>query len=461
MNSDKPREECGIFGIYDPHGNGDIAANVYFGLMALQHRGQESCGIAVNNDRDITYRKGLGLVNEVFNPSFFEELKGDMAIGHVRYSTHGDGRAENAQPLVLNYIKGIFAVAHNGNILNYDELKEEYSQSGSIFQTTIDSEIIAYTIAKERVHSRSVEEAVSFAMKKLKGAYSLVVMSPQKVIAARDPWGFRPLCVGKTKNGAYVFASESCALDAVDATLVRDVLPGEVVMIKRGKDELISDTTNCNKYKSTMCIFEYIYFARPDSIIGGQFVQEARRRAGGYLAKQAPVPADIVIGVPDSGISAAKGYSTESGIPLEEGFVKNRYIARTFIRPTQASRESAVRVKLNPLRERIAGKRVVMVDDSIVRGTTCKRIVNLLKKAGAAEVHVRICAPPFLNPCYFGTDIPSEKELIAHQYTLDETRRYINADSLEYLSLENLPKIAPDAKTDFCTACFSNDYPVS
>ncbi|MDR3091679.1 MAG: amidophosphoribosyltransferase [Clostridiales bacterium] len=462
-------EECGIFGIYDYSG-GHAAAAAFFGLVALQHRGQESCGIAVNNAREIEYYKNVGLVNDVFDTDKINALQGDIAVGHARYSTYGGGGVRNAQPLVLNYVKGTLAVAHNGNIINSDELKREYEKTGAIYQTTADSEIIAYTIAKQRLNTGSIEDAVAASMKILKGAYSLIVMSPQKLIAARDPWGFRPLCMGRTESGSVVFASESCALDAVGASFERDIMPGEVVAVKRPRitgaecpcserPDIKVNRDNCRE-NSHLCIFEYIYFARPDSVIEGQFVQEARREAGRLLAAQMPVEADIVIGVPDSGLGAARGYSLASGILMEEGFMKNRYITRTFIRPTQQSREAAVRLKLNPIRPHVENKRVIMVDDSIVRGTTSKRIVRLLRNAGAKEVHVRISAPPFLNPCYFGTDIPSKKDLIAYSHNIDEIRDYIEADTLCFLSIENLYKIAPNARTGFCSGCFSGEYPV-
>lgn len=448
-------EECGLFGIYNREGG--CAQDAYYGLMSLQHRGQESCGIAVNENRDITHYKDNGLVNEVFSEDRLEALKGTMAVGHVRYGTAGGQKRENAQPLVLNYVKGNLAIAHNGNLVNADELKKEYERTGAIYQTSSDTEVIAYTIARQRLNCHNIETAISKSMSILRGAYSLVVMSPQKLIAARDPWGFRPLCFGR-KGDAIVFASESCGLDAVDAVFERDLEPGEVIVVEDGKMSSIRD--NCGG-KSHLCIFEYIYFARQDSIICGQFVNEARRIAGMYLAKEHPVDADIVIGVPDSGIPSGFGYAAESGIRYSEGFAKNRYVTRTFIRPNQASRERAIKAKLNPLKEYISGKRVVMVDDSIVRGTTTKHIVGLLKDVGAKEVHVRISAPPFMNPCYFGTDIPSSKELVATHYSVKETAKLINADSLGYLSLESLHKIAPNAKTGFCDACLTGNYPVN
>lgn len=447
-------EECGVFGIYDPAG--DPAATTYYGLVSLQHRGQEGCGIAVNRDREIYHYKDRGLVNEVFNEDVLAKLKGRMAIGHVRYSTAGGKTRENVQPLVLRYIKGSLAISHNGNVTNTAEIKKELEHNGAIFQTTSDTEIIAYLIARERIDTPSIEEAVKKAMQRLKGAFSLLVMSPNKLIAARDPWGFRPLSMGRRDN-AIIFASETCAFDAVDAHWERDILPGEVVTVENG--EIRSDKELCGN-SSHLCIFEHIYFARPDSIIENEVVHECRKRAGAFLAQQAPVDADIVIGVPDSGLSAAQGYAEYSGIPEDTGFIKNKYIARTFIKPTQNQRETAVKMKLNVLKSAVNGKRVVMVDDSIVRGTTSGRIVKMLRDAGAKEVHVRISSPPFTHPCFFGTDVPSRDQLIANKMSIEETAKYIDADSLEYLSLENLHKIAPNSSCGFCDACFTGEYPV-
>lgn len=451
----KLHEECGVFGIYDPEGN--PAVTTYYGLVALQHRGQEGCGIAVNRDREIYHYKDQGLVNEVFNEEKLEKLKGRMAIGHVRYSTAGGSLRENVQPLVLRYIKGQLAISHNGNITNASEIRTKLERNGAIFQTTADTEIIAYLIARERINSGSIEKAVKNAMKLLKGAFSLIVMSPNKMVAARDPWGFRPLSMGRRDN-AIIFSSETCAFDAIDAEFIRDITPGEIITIENG--EVRSDTELCGEKKTSLCIFEHIYFARPDSSIAGEVVHECRKRAGAFLAKQSPVEADIVIGVPDSGLSAAQGYSEESGIPIDTGFIKNKYIARTFIKPTQTDREIAVKLKLNVLKSAVNGKRVIMVDDSIVRGTTSQRIVQLLRDAGAREVHVRISAPPFTWPCFFGTDIPDRDQLIANSHTVEETAEIINADSLDYLSIENLHKIAPGSSCSFCDACFTGNYNV-
>ena len=451
-------EECGVFGAYDFDGE-DVASTIYYGLFALQHRGQESCGIAVSDTNGpkgkVMSYKDMGLVNEVFNPENLEKLKGNIGVGHVRYSTAGSSVRENAQPLVLNYVKGTLGMAHNGNLLNAVELREELSYTGAIFQTTIDSEVIAYLIARERLKVGTVEEAVKNAMLKIKGAYSLVVMSPRKLIGARDPFGFKPLCIGKRDN-TYFLSSETCALDTVGAEFVRDVLPGEVVTITSKGIE--SDTSLCQK-NTARCIFEYIYFARPDSKIDGMGVYESRINAGRILAKTHPVDADLVVGVPESGNPAALGFSLESGIPYGNAFIKNNYVGRTFIKPKQAQRESSVKVKLNVLKEAVAGKRVVMIDDSIVRGTTSARIVNLLKNSGAKEVHVRISSPPFKHPCYFGSDIPSEDQLIATGKTVDEICKIIGADSLGYLEVDRLSEMIC-GRTGFCDACFTGNYPM-
>lgn len=439
---DSIHEECGVFGIYDLDGN-DIASTIYYGLFALQHRGQESCGIAVSDTAgpkgQVKLTKGMGLVNEVFTHDELMSLKGNIGVGHTRYSTAGSSTRENAQPLVLNYVKGILGLAHNGNLINALELRKELEYTGAIFQTTIDSEVIAYHIARERVKTSSVEEAVKNAMKKILGAYSLIVMSPRKLIGARDPFGFKPLCIGKRDN-AYILASETCALDTVGATFVRDVEPGEIVTIT--EKGIQSDKSLClSRHKEARCVFEYIYFARPDSIIDGVSVYHSRIMAGKYLAIDSPVEADIVVGVPESGNAAALGYSLQSGIPYGTAFVKNSYVGRTFIKPKQSNRESSVQVKLNVLKEAVKGKRVIMIDDSIVRGTTSDRIVKMLRDAGATEVHVRVSSPPFLYECYFGTDVPSREQLIAYNRTVDEIRDIIGADTLGYLRLERLSEM--------------------
>lgn len=453
----KIKEECGVFGIAETSAC-DVASQVYFALYALQHRGQESCGIAVNDRGVITYYRDLGLVYEVFNPERLASLGGGkMAIGHVRYSTTGDVKRSNAQPLVVKHVKGPLALCHNGNITNAYDLRRRFEMNGAIFHGTNDTEVIAYLITNARLETESIEAAVEKAMYDLKGAYSLVVMSAQKLIAARDPIGFRPLCIGRTKSGGYVVASESCALDSIGAKFIRDIDPGEIVVIKDG--EIKSIRTHCADKKPHICVFEYIYIARPDSVIQGASVHEARLRAGEFLAKSHPVEADVVIGVPDSGLDAALGYSRASGIPYGVGFIKNRYVGRSFIQPTQEMRDNAVRIKLNVLKSVVDGKRVIMIDDSIVRGTTSARIVRLLRNAGATEVHVRVSSPPFTNPCYFGVDIDSREKLIACRRTLDEICKDIGADSLEYLSIDDVRRIADTESCDFCDGCFTGNYP--
>ena len=447
-------EECGVFGVYDPAG--DCARTAYYGLYALQHRGQEACGIAAINDRELSYHKDAGLVGEVFHEAVLDRLNGTMAVGHVRYSTTGGTRRENAQPLTLRYVKGTLALAHNGNLPHADQLRAQFEYQGAIFQTTSDSELIAYAIAQARLRCPSVEEAVRRALAGLRGAWSLIVMSPRKLVAARDPWGFRPLCMGR-RGDAVVFASESCALDAVGAEFERDLGPGEIVAVEDGQVRTVQGPVEGGGH---LCIFEYVYFARPDSVLCGQSVHEARRRAGRLLARERPAEADVVVGVPDSGLDAAMGYAGESGIPYGVGLVKNRYIGRTFITPGQGRREQAVRIKLGALRHCVEGKRVVLVDDSIVRGTTSRQIVSLLREAGAAEVHLRSSAPPFTAPCYFGTDIPDKEELIACRCSVEEIRARTGADSLGFLSLDALKRIAPDAACGFCDGCFTGKYPM-
>lgn len=452
-------EECGVFGLYCTDPQRSAAATVYSALFALQHRGQESAGMAINDDGVITSHKDVGLVSEVFTPQVMEHMgQGQIAVGHVRYATTGLKSRENAQPLVINHVKGSMVLAHNGNLTNAAELREKLELSGAIFHTTSDTEVIAYTITSQRLHTPSIEEAVAETMDLIQGAYSLVIMSAQKLIAARDPNGFRPLCIGTVEDG-YVFASESCALDAIGAKFVRDVEPGEIVVVD--KNGLRSITSHCNQCKSSLCVFEFIYFARPDPVMDCASVHEARLLAGAFLALEHPVQADIVIGVPDSGLDAAIGYARQSGIPYGIGFIKNKYIARTFIAPGQKSRQDKVRLKLNPIASVVKGKRVVMIDDSIVRGTTSERIVRLLREAGATEVHVRVSAPPFLHPCYFGTDIDSRDHLIACNHTPEEIAKIIGADSLGYLSVDSVHKLANGCKRTFCDGCFTGHYPVS
>ena len=454
---DKVHEECGVFGIAAPPRKQISAAHeAYVALFALQHRGQEAAGIAVNNRGVIRCHKDVGLVSQVFGQEILDGMPGSMAIGHVRYSTTGNQSRENAQPIAITHVKGNLAVAHNGNLVNAGELRRKIELGGGIFRSSNDTEVLVYTIVNERLKCGSIEQAVVNAMGVIEGAYSLVVMSPRKLIAARDPHGFRPLCIGRLDD-SYVFASETCALDALGAEFIRDVEPGEVCVVENGELRSMHCGVQC---KTSACVFEYIYFARPDSVIDGASVELARQEAGKYLSIEHPVGADVVIGVPDSGIPAAIGYAKFSGIPYGVGLIKNRYIARTFIQPGQDKRERSVRLKLNALRTAVEGKRVIMVDDSIVRGTTCARLVKLLRDAGAAEVHMRISAPPFRHPCFFGTDIPERSQLLAHGRTVEEMREIIGVDSLGFLSLEAARKIAVGCKLGFCDACFSGNYPI-
>ena len=448
-------EECGVFGVMGTEKE-NVAGIVYYGLYALQHRGQESCGIVVNDDGVFSSYKDMGLVSEVFSEDTLTHFPmGNMAVGHVRYGTTGGNTRNNCQPIEVNHQKGKMALAHNGNLTNALELRDKLELSGAIFHTTSDTETIAYTITRERLMTPSIEEAVSNTMNLLEGAYSLVLISSTKMIAARDPYGFRPLCYGKTADGAYVAASESCALSAVGAEFIRDVLPGEILVFTKNGVE--SRREHCEKQRQRTCIFEYIYFARPDSVIDGISVHESRMKAGELLAESYPQRADIVIGVPDSGLDAALGYAEKSGIPYGIGLIKNKYIGRTFISPGQNERLDKVRIKLSPIKKEIDGKRVVLIDDSIVRGTTSKRIVKLLRDAGAKEIHMRISAPPFLFPCYYGTDIDSEENLIACHHSVDEIAWMIGVDSLGYLPIEKLNKLVD--KDDYCAACFQGQYP--
>ena len=453
----KIHEECGVFGIYASE-TCNVASMTYYGLYALQHRGQDACGIVVNDGGVFTAKKDLGLVGDVFTKEALKNLgNGKLAVGHVFAGTKGSVTIFNAQPLVVNHVKGSMAVAFNGNLINKSELRTGLELQGSIFHSTGDTEVIAYEIIKERLKAPSIEHAVLGAMSKLNGAYCLVVMSPTKIVAARDPHGFRPLCYGKTQDGTYVVASESCALDAVNAKLIRDVEPGELIVIDAMGVRSMKD--HCGTEKRTSCIFEFVYNARPDSVIDGYSVHEARVEMGKYLAKRYPVDADVVISVPDSGNDAAIGYARESGIPYELGFLKNKYVGRTFIFPDQKDREDQVRKKLNPIASVVNGKRVIMVDDSIVRGTTSGRVVNLLREAGAKEVHFMVSSPPFLFPCYYGTDVPDKHMLIANQHTKEEIKNLIGVDSLNYLDLEDMKKIAlMDGKNGFCYACFDGKY---
>ncbi|MDF2890144.1 MAG: amidophosphoribosyltransferase [Clostridia bacterium] len=451
-NDDKLHEECGVIGIYEKN-NINTANLAYFGLIALQHRGQESAGIAVNNDGIITCYKEMGLVSEVFDNQILNLLKGDMCIGHVRYSTMGESFVTNAQPLVVKYKNGTIALAHNGNLVNAQALRREMEDQGMIFTTSIDSEVIASLIAKN--YTSNIEEAISKTMDKIKGAYALTIMTNEKLIGVRDKHGMRPLVLGRLGNG-YVLASETCALDTIGAEFIRDINPGEIVII----DENGVKSIQTKPEEKALCIFEYIYFARPDSVIDGLGVYGARHSAGRMLAKEQPVEADAVISVPDSGTAAAIGYSLESGIPYTVGLIKNRYIGRTFIQPSQEIRETGVTLKLNPLKEEIEGKRIVMVDDSIVRGTTSMKIVQALRAAGAKEVHVRVSSPVILHSCYFGIDTPRRDELVGATTIIEKIKEKIGADSLGYLSHNGLMQSIGSCGKGFCTACFSGKYPV-
>ncbi|MDF2614910.1 MAG: amidophosphoribosyltransferase [Clostridia bacterium] len=451
LQDDSLHEECGVIGIY--RNEKDAASLAYYGLFALQHRGQECAGIAVNDNSVVESYKGMGLVSDVFSEDTLEDLKGNIAIGHVRYSTAGDKDVRNAQPLVAKYKRGDIGLAHNGNLVNSDSIREMLEDDGVIFQTTTDSESILNLVAR---HSkRGIESGIKNTMSLLKGAYALVITTGNSLIGIRDPHGLRPLCIGKLTDG-YVFASESCALDVLDAQFIRDVEPGEIVIIDKEGMRSVEPSNWCQKH---LCVFELIYFARPDSVLDGDSVYEFRQNAGRLLAKQRKIEADMVMPVPDSGVPSAIGYAKESGIPYGEGLVKNRYIGRTFIQPTQEMRENAVKIKLSPLKHNLEGKRVIMIDDSIVRGTTCKRIVEQVRKAGAKEVHVCITSPPVQYPCYFGIDTPYREYLIGANMTVDEISNYLGADSLTYLGEEELRE-ACGHKSQFCKACFNGRYPM-
>lgn len=448
-------EECGVFGVYSPK-PGPVADLAYYGLYALQHRGQESCGIVVNDDGVFASRKDIGLVNEVFSRDDLMKFpQGRMAVAHARYGTTGGNSRANCQPIEVNHQKGKMALAHNGNLSNAYELRSELELGGAIFHTTSDTEIIAYIVTQARLNSPSIENALSSAMSRLEGAYSLVLMSAAKLLAARDPYGFRPLCYGKTLDGTYVVASESCALSAVGAKFERDILPGEILVFD--ENGVRSNRDHCGEKPRRSCIFEYIYFARPDSVIDGVSVHAARRNAGAILSKTHPVEADVVMGVPDSGIDAALGYAEASGIPYGMGFIKNKYIGRTFISPGQDKRIDQVRIKLSAISESVKDKRIVLIDDSIVRGTTSRQIVNLLREAGAKEVHMRISSPPFMHPCYYGTDVDSRENLIACHHSVEEIADIIGADSLGYLPELELKNLI--GSENFCSACFNGVYP--
>lgn len=452
MAKDKMEEECGVFGIYSKEVN-EVAQITYYGLYALQHRGQESAGISVSNFGEIVTYKGMGLTADVFTPETLNNLVGNAAIGHVRYSTTGASKLENAQPLESRYKLGQIAVAHNGNLTNAKIIRELLEDAGSTFNTSIDSEVIIKMIARKA--NGNVEDAIRSTVGAIKGAYALVILAGNKLVGVRDPYGIRPLCLGINENGDYILASESCAIDAVGGTLIRDVLPGEMVIIDENEVKSVKYSEN---NKKAPCSFEHIYFARPDSVIDGLNVYESRVEAGRLLAKQMKVEADVVIGVPDSGIPAAIGFAEASGIPYAIGLVKNKYIGRTFIKPTQALREQAVMVKLNPLKVNLEGKRVVIIDDSLVRGTTSKILIEIIRRAGAKEVHFRSASPAVKHSCYFGIDTAHREELIAARLSVEEIRKEINADTLDYLSMENMLKSLKGC--DYCVGCFNGEYPV-
>lgn len=452
LQDDSLHEECGVIGIYREERN--AARLAYYALFALQHRGQESAGIAVNNAGDIESHKGMGLVADVFDEKSLNSLQGNIAVGHVRYSTAGDKDVRNAQPLVAKYKRGDIALAHNGNLVNAENIKEILEDSGVIFHSTTDTESILNLVARYS-NTKGIETGIKNTMSLVKGAYALVLSTGDSLYGIRDPYGLRPLCIGKLNDG-YVLASESCALEVLDAEFVRDVAPGEIVVINNEGLRSIEPASVCQKH---LCVFELIYFARPDSIIDGDSVYDFRVNAGRLLARQRKIEADMVMPVPDSGVPSAIGYAKESGIPYGEGLVKNRYIGRTFIQPTQEMRENSVKIKLSPLRQNLAGKRVIMIDDSIVRGTTCKRIVEQVRKAGAKEVHVCITSPPVQYSCYFGIDTPYREFLIGAQKTVDEICEYLGADSLTYLGEEELREACGN-KSQYCKACFNGKYPM-
>ena len=455
--NDRPHEECGVFGIWGTE-EVDAAHAVYYGLTALQHRGQESAGIVVCDTKgpigNICAHKGMGLVSEVFHPEVLDKLKGNIGIGHVRYSTAGASCIENAQPFSLNYAKGTLELAHNGNVINAKDMKDELSKEGAVFAGTSDSEVIAYSIARERMNTASVEEATINVARKLKGGYALLIMSPQKLIGVRDPLGLKPMCLGK-KGDSYILASESSAITAVDGELIRDIAPGEIVVIT--KDGIQSQTKLVSE-KKAHCIFEYIYFARIDTHMDNISVYDARIKGGMALAKRYPAKADVVTGVPESGLTAAVGYSKFSGIPFIPAFNKNSYVGRTFIKPTQSERASAVHMKRSVIESVVKNKRIVLIDDSIVRGTTIAGLIKMMRKAGALEVHVRISSPAFLYPCFYGTDVPDNSQLIASEHSTEQIRVQIGADSLEYMHIEDFEQMTGDL--EICKACFDGKYPV-
>jgi len=445
------KEGCGVFGIF---GHEDVSRITYLGLYALQHRGQESAGIVVSNGKQLMGSRGMGLVSEVFNEENLIKLTGDRAIGHIRYSTTGSSEIKNAQPFQVDYSRGSLAIAHNGNLVNTSELRSRLEKEGSIFQSTMDSEIIVHLLARSQ--GATFEDALVESLRQLKGAYSLLLLTQKQMIGVRDPHGFRPLCVGKL-DGAYVFSSETCALDLIQAEYIREVEPGEIIIIdEKGLHSLKPFPPT----KSSLCIFEFIYFARPDSHVFGESVYQARKRLGKELALEKPLECDLVIPMPDSGNCAAFGFAEASGIPFEMGIIRNHYVGRTFIQPSQTSRDLGVKVKLNPVKEVIKDKRIVVIEDSIVRGTTSKIRMKNLREAGAKEVHMRVSCPPHRYPCYYGIDFPTRGELIASSHSVEEISRFIGVDTLGYLSLDGMIKAMPFPKEMFCLSCFDGQYPV-
>jgi len=450
IDTDKLHEECGVMGVF---GHPEASKLAYLGLYALQHRGQESAGVVSSDGQKLHSHKGMGEVSEIFNQEVLQRLPGSLAIGHTRYSTAGGSTLTNAQPLIVDCNKGMIAIGHNGNLVNAAEVRRRLEKKGSIFQTTSDTEVILHLLAESR--ARTLPDALSDALRQVEGAYSIVVLTRDRVIAIRDPRGFRPLCFGRLDDGV-VFASETCAFDLIGATYHGEVEPGEMVLADGGG---VTRVRFAPEMPRRHCIFEHVYFSRPDSIVFGRPVHRSREKMGCLLAREHPVDADIVVPVPDSGSAAALGYSLESGIPLKFGLIRNHYVGRTFIEPQQAIRDFGVKLKLNPVRDILSGQRVILVDDSIVRGTTSRKIVRLIREAGAREVHMRISCPPTVSPCFYGVDMPTERELIAAKHTVEQIRDFINADSLGYLSLESLKQAVPDAEDNFCDACYTGKYP--
>lgn len=453
-NDDCARDECGVFGVF---GNDDAATLTYLGLYALQHRGQEGAGIVSSDDGQLIAHRGVGLVSDVFKPHKLARLSGDLAIGHVRYSTYGSSNLVNVQPITVDYSRGSIAVAHNGNLVNAARLRESLEENGGIFQTSTDTEVILHLIVRSR--QEKFIDAVIEGLRPVEGAYSLVATDGHSLVAARDPLGFRPLWIGKLGD-AYVFASESCALDIIDADWVREVEPGEVVVASRRGGEIVLDARKPFEQRTPKrCIFEYVYVARPDSVIFGQSVDQVRKRLGAKLARTAPVEADLVMAVPDSSNQAALGYSHESGIPFDMGLIRNHYVGRTFIEPDQRIRDFGVKIKLNPARTAIEGKRIVLIDDSIVRGTTSLKIIKLLRRSGAKEIHFRISSPPMINSCHYGIDTPNKEKLIASNMTVEQIRDYLGVDSLAYLDVDDMVEAAGSPRESYCLACFTDCYP--